>query len=75
MNDLLKTSLLGLLSERAQVTTDEMKNAYENFLEEVESLNQPETDHTVVYRALNLTRIELVSLLNHFRYEQGEKCT
>ncbi len=74
MNDLLKTSLFSLLSETSQVTTHEMKNAYVNFLTEVETLNQAETDYSKVFRSLNQTRIELMSLSKRFRYEQGKKC-
>ncbi|TFD96425.1 hypothetical protein E2605_09665 [Dysgonomonas capnocytophagoides] len=75
MNDLLKTSLFSLLSESSQKdTTNEMRQAYETFVEKVETLNQPETDYSKVFRSLNLTRIELVSLSKQIRYEQGEKC-
>lgn len=74
MNELLKTRLFSLLSETSQVATHEMKNAYENFLTEVETLNQPETDYSKVFRLLNLTRIELMSLSKQIRYEQGKKC-
>lgn len=75
MNDLLKTSLFSLLSENSQKdTTNEMKNAYENFVRKVETLNQPDGDYTTIYRLLNITRIELVSLSKHYKYEQGKKC-
>lgn len=74
MNDLLKESFFNLLSESSQVSIHEMKNTYESFVAEVETLNQSETDYSKVFRALNLTRIELVSLRSHFRYEQGGKC-
>lgn len=75
MNDLLKTSLFSLLSETSPVTTNEMKNTYENFVNEVKNLNQSDRDYIIVYRILSLTRIELASLSKQFRYEQGKKCT
>lgn len=74
MNDLSQTKLFGLLSKNLEVTAAEMQNAYGRFTEQIENLNQPENEYTAIYRELNLTRIELVSLSNHFRYEQGEKC-
>lgn len=52
----------------------EMENAYENLVRKVEELNQPDGDYTIIYRSLNMTRIEFVSLSQHYRYEQGEKC-
>lgn len=74
MNDLLKESFLSLLSENSQVSIHEMKTAYVSFVAKTETLNQSDKNYTVVYRTLNLTRIELVSLQSHFQYEQGEKC-
>lgn len=75
MNDLLETRFFNLLSENSQkITTDEMKNAYENLVRKIEELNQPDGDYAIIYRSLNMTRIEFVSLSQHYRYEQGEKC-
>ncbi|WP_370567547.1 hypothetical protein [Dysgonomonas sp. Marseille-P4677] len=74
MNDLLKMKFFSLLSESSQVTTDEMKSTYENFVNKVENLNQSDRDYTTIYRTLCLTRIELASLSKQFGYEQGEKC-
>lgn len=74
MNDLSETRFFSLLSENPQEPTNEMQQAYENFVTEVETLNQPEIDYSNVFRSLNLTRIELVSLSKQIRYEQGEKC-
>ncbi|WP_236263997.1 hypothetical protein [Dysgonomonas sp. Marseille-P4677] len=75
MNDLLRMKFFSLLSESSQVTTDEMKNTYENFVNEVKNLNQSDRNYATVYRTLSLTRIELTSLSKQFRYEQGEKYT
>lgn len=73
MKDLLRMRFFSLLPESSEVPTHQMKNAYENFATEVETLNQPEADYSKVFRALNLARIELVSLSKQIRYEQGEK--
>lgn len=76
MDYLLKSKLFCLLSEtpEKEITTDEMKNAYENFVKEVITLNQSEADHPLIFRKLNLTRIEFVALRLHPQYGQGEKC-
>ena len=74
MNDLLNTSFFGLLAQNSQeVSTQEMKSAYENFLKNVEVISDSD-NNTSIFRTLNITRIELASLELHFRYEQGEKC-
>lgn len=75
MNDLLQTKLFSLLTESSQlVTTEKMQNAYGSFMEEVKTVSQSETDLSKVFRTLNITRIELVSIEIHHRYGQGEKC-
>lgn len=75
MDYLLKSKLFCLLSETPEIetTTDEMKNAYENFVKEVITLNQSEVDYPIIFRRLNLTRIEFVSLRFLSQYGQGEK--
>lgn len=74
MNEILKTKLFSLLADTSQVTNYEMQQAYEPFVKEVETLNQPETDYPTIFRILNITRIELVFLLKQFQCEQGGKC-
>lgn len=74
MNDLLEERFFNLLSEKSQVTTYEMQQAYENFVKQVETLNQSDGGYITIYRLLNLTRIELISLSRQFRYEQEKKC-
>lgn len=75
MNDLCKNELFGLLINNSQqVTNHEMQQAYENFIVEMTSLNQSEKDYQLIYRSLNLTRIEFLSLQAQIWYEQGEKC-
>lgn len=76
MNDLFKSELFSLLTKSSQeVSNDEMKNAYEAFVERVKILNQSENNYTVIIRTLNLTRIELTALQTGDLYEQGKKCT
>lgn len=74
MNDLLKTELSCLLAESSLVTTEQMRQAYETFVKEVETLNQSETDFKTIFRALNITRIEFKTLQAQILCEQGEKC-
>jgi hypothetical protein len=75
MNELLKMGLLFLLNDTSQeVTNEEMQNAYGDFVEQVAALNQSETDYSVIFRTLNLTRIEFASLKTIYLYEQGGKC-
>lgn len=63
MNDLLKSELFKRLSDSSQeVSNDEMKNAYESFVREVEILNQSETDYLTIFRTLSFTRIEFKTL-------------
>ena len=74
MNNLNQTEFFTLFLKKQQLKSDQLENAYEKFTEQIKNLNQPENEYTIIYRTLNLTRIELVSLSNHFRYEQGGKC-
>ncbi|KAA6319161.1 hypothetical protein EZS27_030912 [termite gut metagenome] len=76
MDKLLKTRFFNLLINSSQkVTNEEMQNAYGDFVKQVETLNQSETDYSVIFRILNFTRIEFSSLESVFWYEQGKKCT
>ena len=75
MNELLKTRLLGLLSEPSQeVTNEQIINAYDCFMEQVREVSKSEQNYSEVFRMLNNTRIELVFIESLYRYEQGEKC-
>lgn len=74
MNDLKELRLFALLCETSQEIPNEvMKSAYENFVEQIVS-NQSETEYSVVFRKLNLTRIEFKTLQTEILYEQGKKC-
>jgi len=71
----LKSELFGLLSESSQeVTNKEMENAYECFMEQIETVSQSENTYPEIYRMLNNIRIELVFLQSLYRYEQEKKC-
>lgn len=75
MNEHLNTRLFSLLAESSlKVTNQEMQQAYDNFVTDVLTLNQSETDFSEVFRSLNLTRIEFQSLQAQILYEQGGKC-
>lgn len=74
MNDLLRARMFRLLTESSPVANDEMQNAYVEFIEEVKTQTQSETEYTQLFRSLNLTRIEFQALQTQILYEQGEKC-
>ncbi|MFR9165106.1 MAG: hypothetical protein ACLVKO_02330 [Dysgonomonas sp.] len=74
MNDLLKTRLFSLLAETSPVANDEMQSAYVEFINEIKTQTQSETDYIQLFRLLNLTRIEFKTLQTQILYEQGKKC-
>lgn len=74
MNELSRERLIRLLSEPTQVTNEEMQCAYGCFMKRIETVSQSEKDYSKIYRTLNITRIELVSIESLCRYEQGKKC-
>ena len=75
MKQLLNLELFSLLADSSkEESNDEIRSAYEVFLEHVKILNQSETDYRTIFRSLNLTRIEFQSLQTQILYEQGEKC-
>lgn len=75
MNDLLQTGLFSLLANDSQtVSNNTMKNVYETFLKEVETLNHSETDFKTIFRKLNITCIEFKTLQAQILCEQGGKC-
>lgn len=75
MNEFMRTRLFSLLATSSPVENEKMQSAYENFMKEVSTLNQAESDYRTIYRTLSMTRIELQSLQTQFLYEQGKKCT
>lgn len=75
MSDLLKERLFSLLTESSQkVINEEIQNAYGCFMKRVETVSQSEKDYSKIFRMLNITRAELVSIESLCRHEQGEKC-
>ncbi len=74
MNDLLKERIFRLLSESVHITKEEIQLAYEDFVVQVDKLNQTESDYSIIFRVLNLTRIEFNSLGLFSFYEEGGKC-
>jgi hypothetical protein len=75
MNDLIKTEFFSLIAGNSQeVTNEEIQNAYEKFIAYIDTLSQVGNVFTTIIRKLNITRIELVSLLKQNQYEQGKKC-
>ena len=75
MSDLTKMRLFSILEKASQgVTNEEMRTAYGGFNEQIRSICQSEQDFPKVFRILEFTRIELVSLQTFYQYEQGEKC-
>lgn len=74
MNDLLKTRLSDLLFETSQeVTTEEMQNAYGEFVEQIRAMSNG-NDYSTTFRILVATRIEIASLETAPLYGQGGKC-
>lgn len=72
MNDLLKTRLSDLLFETSQeVTTEEMQNAYGEFVEQIRAMSNG-NDYSTTFRILVATRIEIASLETVPLYGQGE---
>lgn len=75
MGEILQTRLIALLKEQSPTVSEhEMQSTYENFIVETTSLNHSDRDYQLIYRSLNLTRIEFQSLQAQISYEQGGKC-
>ncbi len=75
MNDLIKTELFVIMNDGSQeITNEQMQRAYGKFIAHIDTLSQVGDDYTSIIRKLNITRIELVSLLKQNQYEQGKKC-
>lgn len=74
MNELFRERLFRLLSDPTQFTNEEMQTAYGCFMEKLRTVSQSENDYSELFRILNITRIELVSIETLSRYGQGEKC-
>lgn len=75
MNELSRERLISLLSDASQVTNEEMRSAYESFMEQLRTVSQSETDYSEIFRILNTTCVELAFIESLYRYEQGKKCS
>lgn len=74
MNDLLQTRIFRLLSETSQeVTNEEMREAYGEFIEQIRTVSNG-NDNSTTYRILVATRIEIASFETAPLYGQGKKC-
>lgn len=75
MNELLKLRLFGLLADISQeVSSEEMKDAYECFMQKIKEFDCSERNYSEFYRILNVIRIELVFTESLYWCGQGEKC-
>ena len=74
MNDLLRVRLIGILSEPLQVANEEIQTAYGCFAEHLRIVSQSEQNYSKIFRILNITRVELVSIESLYQHGQGEKC-
>lgn len=74
MNDLLKMRFFALLADTSpKVINAEMKNAYEEFVNQIVTISHSE-DYAYIFRMLNLTRIEIAPLKELYQCGQGGKC-
>jgi hypothetical protein len=71
MDYLSQSKLFRLFSDTSlEATNEEMQHAYGKFIAHIDTISQVGNDYTTIIRKLNITRIELVSLLKLFQYEQ-----
>lgn len=76
MNKLQQTRLFCLLSDASQECTyEEMQEAYEDFVEQMQSLNTHGEDYSEIFRILNNTCIEVVFMESLYPYGREKKCT
>ena len=74
MNVLLNMRMFRLFYETSQeVTTEEMQNAYGEFVEQIRAMSNG-NDYSTTFRILVATRIEIASLETVPLYGQGGKC-
>lgn len=75
MKKMLLTRLFNLLVGDTSTVVPEIQYAYEDFEKEVVSFSQSEIDYSIIFRTLNLTRIEFQFLHSQILYEQEKKCS
>lgn len=66
--------LLSILTESSQVSNEEIRNAYEDFVEHVTEMCDSETDYSALFRMLNNYRTEVELIKSNFLYDRGKKC-
>ena len=66
--------LLSILTESSQVSNEEIRNAYEDFVEHVGEMCDSETNNSVLFRMLYFYRTEFELIKSNFLYDQEKKC-
>lgn len=74
MNKVINMELFSWLTDASQITNTEIEKAYGYFTEHMKTVSQSENTYPEIFRMLNKTRVELVSIESLNRYVQGEKC-
>lgn len=72
---MLLTKLFNLLAVDTSTAVPEIQYAYEDLEKEVVLFSQSEIDYSIIFRTLNLTRIEIQFLHSQILYEQEKKCS
>lgn len=66
--------LISLFTESLQVSNEEIRNAYEDFVEHVGEMCDSETNNSVLFRMLYFYRTEFELIKSNFLYDQEKKC-
>lgn len=66
--------LISLFTESLQVSHEEIRNAYEDFVEHVGEMCDSETNNSVLFRMLYFYRTEFELIKSNFLYDQEKKC-
>lgn len=66
--------LISLFTESLQVSNEEIRNAYEDFVEHVGEMCDSETNNSVLFRILYFYRTEFELIKSNFLYDQEKKC-
>ena len=66
--------LISLFTESLQVSNEEIRNAYEDFVEHVGEMCDYETNNSVLFRMLYFYRTEFELIKSNFLYDQEKKC-
>ena len=74
MKQFQKQRLISLFTESLQVSNEEIRNAYEDFVEHVGEMCDSETNNSVLFRILYFYRTEFELIKSNFLYDQEKKC-